>query len=44
MGTAGLHAVATAKTASTSITRATARVISLGFDADGKRVRKKVSG
>jgi len=54
----GLRAVATAKTASTSITGGDCRdsvlhktcagrwrgVISLGFDADGKRIRRKVSG
>ena len=53
----GLRAVATAKTAATSITGATAgtapftrpapgagEAVSLGFDADGKRLRRKVSG
>src|SRR6185312_9800294 len=53
----GLHAVATAKTASTSITGTIAGtaltktcsgrwrgVVSLGYAADGKRIRKKVSG
>ena len=54
----GLHAVATAKTASTSTIGTTAGialttrtcsgrwrgVVSLGYAADGKRIRKKVSG
>jgi hypothetical protein len=58
LGVAGLRAVATAETASTSITRGDCRdsalhktcsrrwrgVVSLGFDADGKRWRRKVSG